>query len=47
MSTNDRRVGYFTTATRSHLGASPSSWSSTSAKNTTSAPIAANGSSGA
>ena len=47
ISMNDRRVGYFTIATRSHFGASPSSCASTSATNTISAPIAASGPSGA
>ena len=47
ISMNDRRVGYFTIATRSHFGASPSSCESTSATNTISAPIAASGPNGA
>ncbi len=47
MSTNARRVGYLTTATRSHAGWSPSSWVSTSPKKTISAPTAASESNGA
>ena len=47
ISMNARRLGYLTMPTRSHFGESLRNWVSTSPTNTGSAPMAANGPSGA